>query len=110
LTTIVRMFVVYRPFRFFMVTGAVIFLAGAALGLRFVIRFLNGDGSGMVQSLILAAVLLMMGFHTMLLAFVTDLLAVNRKLLEELQRAERERWLREHAVLAAAKGQREPSA
>ena len=39
----------------------------------------------MVQSLILAAVLLMMGFHTILLAFVTDLLAVNRKLLEELQ-------------------------
>jgi len=97
-TTIVRMFVVYRPFRFFMVIGSVIFLGGVALGVRFLVRYLEGNGSGMVQSLILAAVLLMMGFHTMLLAFVTDLLAVNRKLLEDLQTAERERSLREHTA------------
>jgi glycosyltransferase involved in cell wall biosynthesis len=97
-TTIVRMFVVYRPFRFFMVVGGVIFLGGVVLGARFLICYLSGDGSGMVQSLILAAVLLMMGFHTMLLAFVTDLLAVNRKLLEDLQTAERERSLREHST------------
>jgi glycosyltransferase involved in cell wall biosynthesis len=95
-TTIVRMFVVYRPFRFFMLIGSVIFLGGVGLGVRFVIRYLSGNGSGMIQSLILAAVLLMMGFHTMLLAFVTDLLAVNRKLLEDLQTSERERSLREH--------------
>lgn len=98
ITTIVRMFVVYRPFRFFMVIGSVIFLGGVGIGARFVIRYLSGNGSGMIQSLILAAVLLMMGFHTMLLAFVTDLLAVNRKLLEELQTSERERSLREHLV------------
>jgi len=98
ITTIVRMFVVYRPFRFFMVIGSVIFLGGVGLGTRFVIRYLSGNGSGMVQSLILAAVLLMMGFHTMLLAFVTDLLAVNRKLLEDLQTSERERSLREHSM------------
>lgn len=97
-TTIVRMFVVYRPFRFFMVTGSMIFLGGVALGVRFLIRYLEGNGNGMVQSLILASVLLMMGFHTMLLGFVADLLAVNRKLLEDLQTAERERALREHAM------------
>src|SRR5690606_26791392 len=88
-TTIIRMFVVYRPFRFFMALGSVIFLGGVGLGLRFVFRYLSGTGAGMVQSLILASVLLMMGFHTMLLAFVADLLAVNRKLLEELQAGER---------------------
>lgn len=91
MTTIVRMFVVYRPFRFFMLMGTLIFLAGSAVGARFLYFYLMGDGSGKIQSLILAAVLLMMGFHTMLLAFVTDLLAVNRKLLEELQVAERKR-------------------
>lgn len=85
MTTIVRMFVVYRPFRFFLSIGSLIFLAGVAIGARFVFYYLQGQGGGMVQSLILAAVLLMMGFHTILLAFVTDLLAVNRKLLEELQ-------------------------
>ncbi len=91
MTTIVRMFVVYRPFRFFMLLGALIFFAGFVIGARFVYLFLLGDGAGKIQSLILAAVLLMMGFHTILLGFVTDLLAVNRKLLEELQLAERKR-------------------
>lgn len=92
-TTIIRMFVVYRPFRFFMIMGALLFFGGAAVGARFVYRYLQGNGQGMIQSLILAAVLLMMGYHTMILAFVADLLAVNRKLLEELQLAERTRSL-----------------
>lgn len=91
--TIVRMFVVYRPFRFFMLLGALVFSGGFAIGVRFVYFYLTGDGTGKIQSLILAAVLLMIGFHTMLLGFVTDLLAVNRKLLEELQQAERRRQL-----------------
>jgi hypothetical protein len=91
--TIVRMFVVYRPFRFFMLLGALVFSGGFAIGMRFVYFYWTGDGTGKIQSLILAAVLLMIGFHTMLLGFVTDLLAVNRKLLEELQQAERRRQL-----------------
>lgn len=95
ITTIVRMFVVYRPFRFFMLVGGLVFGAGFLVGARFVYYFMTGHGSGKVQSLILAAVLLMMGFHTMLLGFVADLLSVNRKLLEELQFAERKRALKE---------------
>lgn len=98
ITTIIRMFVVYRPFRFFMILGGVVFAAGFAVGARFVYWYLNGRGGGMIQSLILAAVLLMMGFHTMLLGFVADLLAVNRKLLEELQLAERRRSLGEGTI------------
>ncbi len=104
ITTIIRMFVVYRPFRFFMLLGALIFSAGFAVGARFVYWYLQGRGSGMIQSLILAAVLLMMGFHTMLLAFVTDLLAVNRKLLEELQLGERRRTLGEGSKPASRAG------
>jgi acyl carrier protein len=96
--TIVRMFVVYRPFRFFMAIGALLFLGGLAVSGRFLYYFLMGAGTGKVQSLILAAVLLMMGFHTMLLAFVTDLLSVNRRLLEELQAYQRESRLRESSA------------
>lgn len=103
-TTIVRMFVVYRPFRFFMAIGGLLFLSGFGLGARFLYYFLSGRGGGMVQSLILAAVLLMMGFHTMLLAFVTDLLSVNRRLLEELQRAERARSLGETRQVYGGEG------
>jgi glycosyltransferase involved in cell wall biosynthesis len=105
--TIVRMFVVYRPFRFFMLLGGVIFFAGFLIGARFVYHYVLGSGTGKIQSLILAAVLLMMGVHTMLLGFVTDLLAVNRKLLEELQQAERRRQL---ATLQAERSLSRPPA
>lgn len=101
MVTIVRMFVVYRPFRFFMAVGAVLFLAGVGVGGRFLYYWFQGAGTGKVQSLILAAVLLMMGFHTMLLAFVTDLLSVNRRLLEELQAYQREARLGAQATTSS---------
>jgi glycosyltransferase involved in cell wall biosynthesis len=85
LMTIVRIFVIYRPFRFFGVIGALLFVAGFMLGLRFVYHYLTGSGSGHVQSLILASILLGMGFQTFLIAFVADLLAANRKLLEDIR-------------------------
>ena len=81
--TIIRIFIIYRPFRFFMTIGVTIFGIGTLIGLRFVWFYLTGDGGGRIQSLILAAVLLGMGFQTILIAFVADLLAANRKLLEE---------------------------
>ena len=82
-TTIVRIFIVYRPFRFFMTIGSVIFVAGLLIGMRFLWFYFSGAGAGHIQSLILASVLLGMGFQTILIAFVTDLLAANRRLLEE---------------------------
>lgn len=86
--TIIRIFVVYRPFRFFMTFGSVILLMGVLIGVRFLWFYLAGQGGGHVQSLILASVLLGMGFQTILIAFIADLLAANRKLLEE----QRERY------------------
>lgn len=86
---IVRIFVIYKPFRFFMLLGTLTFMAGAAIGIRFLYYYLTAGGSGKIQSLILAAVLLIIGFQTMLLAFLADLLSVNRRLLEELQASQR---------------------
>jgi hypothetical protein len=85
LVTILRIFIVYRPLRFFGVIGAVLFGAGFLIGLRFLSHYLEGEGQGHVQSLILAGVLLGMGFQTFLIAFVADLLAANRKLLEDVR-------------------------
>lgn len=85
IVTIVRIFVIYRPFRFFGTIGAVLFLAGFLIGLRFLFKYLAGDGNGYIQSLILASVLMGMGFQTILIAFVTDLLSANRKLIEDLR-------------------------
>jgi hypothetical protein len=55
------------------------------IGLRFLYFFLNGVGSGHIQSLILSAILLIMGFQSLLIAFIADLLAANRKLLENIR-------------------------
>lgn len=85
IVTIVRIFIIYRPFRFFGTIGAVLFSAGFLIGLRFLWHYLNGEGEGHVQSLILAAALLLMGFQTLMVAFLADLLAANRKLIEEVR-------------------------
>jgi glycosyltransferase involved in cell wall biosynthesis len=83
--TIFRIFVVYQPFRFFMTIAVILFTAGLVLGGRFLYYYFTGDGSGHLQSVVLSGVLLGMGFQTGLIAFIADLLAVNRKLLEEIQ-------------------------
>ena len=83
--TMVRIFVIYRPFRFFGSIGFVLFSAGFLLGLRYLWFYFGGDGDGHVQSLILAAILMGMGFQTILIAFVADLLAANRQLLEDIR-------------------------
>jgi glycosyltransferase involved in cell wall biosynthesis len=83
--TMLRIFVVYRPFRFFMVVGGIVFTLGILVGVRFLAFLIFGGGGGHVQSLIFAAILLGIGFQTMLTAFLADLLAVNRTLLEEIE-------------------------
>lgn len=85
IVTIVRIFVIYRPFRFFAVIGTVFFAAGFLIGLRFLWKYMGGEGEGHVQSLILASALLIIGFQTILVAFLADLLAANRKLVEDVR-------------------------
>ncbi|HEX7046423.1 MAG TPA: glycosyltransferase family 2 protein [Gammaproteobacteria bacterium] len=81
--TIVRIFVVYKPFRFFALLGMLLLGAGIAIGLRYLYFYISGDGDGHVQSLILASILIGTGFQTILVGFLADIIAVNRKLLEE---------------------------
>jgi len=83
--TIVRISVVYNPFSFFMSIAAILFIPGFLLGLRFLYYYFTGDGEGHMQSVVLAGVLMGMGFQTGLIAFIADLLSVNRKLLEEIK-------------------------
>ena len=83
--TIIRIFVVYKPFKFFMSIAAILFGIGFLLGLRFLFYYIFGDGNGHMQSVVLSGVLMGMGFQTALIAFVADLLAVNRHLLEEIK-------------------------
>jgi glycosyltransferase involved in cell wall biosynthesis len=87
IVTIVRVFVIYRPFRFFGAIGLTLFTVGFLIGLRFLYKWLMSDYGydGHIQSLILASSLMVIGFQTILIAFVADLLSANRKLMEEVR-------------------------
>lgn len=85
IATIIRIFVVYKSFRFFIGLGSAIFLLGMFLGFNFLFYYFTGNGDGHIQSLILASVLLGGGFQVILVAFLSDLLSVNRRLSEDIQ-------------------------
>lgn len=84
--TMVRMFIIYRPFRFFMILAALFFLPGALLGLRFVWCYINGSGSGHIQSLILSAILIITSVQVGVIAILSELFSINRKILEDIQK------------------------
>ncbi|MBI5090898.1 MAG: glycosyltransferase family 2 protein [Candidatus Hydrogenedentes bacterium] len=83
--TIGRIYMTYRPLKFFALPGLVSFLAGMLIGLRFVYMYFTGGGQGHIQSLILGALLLGAGFFLVVVGLVVDLIAVNRSLLEEIR-------------------------
>jgi glycosyltransferase involved in cell wall biosynthesis len=82
--TILRSYTLYRPLRVFFYAGSILFVLGLLLLGRFLYFYLNGAGNGHVQSVIVAAVLLIVGFQTLLIGVVADLIAFNRKILEEI--------------------------
>ncbi|MEX1029313.1 MAG: glycosyltransferase family 2 protein [Paenibacillaceae bacterium] len=82
-TTIIRIYTMYRPLKVFLTSGIITFLVGSGLGVRFLILYLQGNGGGHIQSLILAAVLMIIGIQMALIGLVADLISNNRKLLEE---------------------------
>ena len=83
--TIIRAFMMYKPLRFFTIIGSVIFLIGLILGIRFLVFVFMGESGGHIQSLILASTLLLLGFQTFISGLQADLIASNRKLLEDIQ-------------------------
>ncbi len=83
-TTILRAYTMYRPLRVFTVVGLTLILLGMAGSLRFLYFYLIGNGAGHIQSVILSALLLIVGFQVMLIGLLADLIGFNRKILEEL--------------------------
>ncbi len=83
--TIIRIYVIYRPFRFFLTLGALLLFVGLLISLRYMYFYFFENGEGHIQSLILSAIFIMMGFQTILVSFLADLLSANRKLLEDIR-------------------------
>ena len=83
--TIIRIFVIYKPFQFFGVLGGVFLTLGLLLVLRFLTFYLSGAGDGYIQSLVIASILIGIGFQSILFAFIADLQAANRSLLQDIR-------------------------
>jgi glycosyltransferase involved in cell wall biosynthesis len=83
--TIVRIFVIYRPVELFAWPGLLCIALGLVPGLRFLLLYLDGRGSGHVQSLILASILVSTGGLLLLGAIIASVSAANRVLLEDLR-------------------------
>ena len=81
--TILRFYTTYRPIRVFTAIGGALVAGGVVLGLRFLYYFLQGPETGKVQSLILAAILTIVGFQVGLIGLIAELVRLNRKMLEE---------------------------
>jgi glycosyltransferase involved in cell wall biosynthesis len=86
---ILRSYVTYKPLRTFFYASLVPTIAGLAICLRFLYYFFTEQGSGHIQSLVLAAILLLIGFHLFTLGIVADLSSANRRLINEILYLER---------------------
>ena len=95
-TTILRFYMLYQPLRFFLLLGSLPLGTGFLLGLRWLYFLFAGTERTRIPSLILAAILILIGFQLWVFGLVADLLAANRKLLEEnrvrLRRLELDRY------------------
>jgi len=85
LVTMVRIFVLYKPLRFFILIGTLFLVPGLIIGMRFLYDYLSGEGGGHIQSLILAAILIVMSGITYAAGLIADLIAANRVLLEDVR-------------------------
>lgn len=83
--TIIRAFMMYKPLRFFSMIGLIPVLCGIGIGFRFLCFWVTGSGEGHVQSLILASLLILLGVQTIIVGLQADIIAANRKILEDIQ-------------------------
>jgi glycosyltransferase involved in cell wall biosynthesis len=102
--TIVRIYAMYEPLKVFMILGLLLLTGGVVLGLRYAYFWWIGEIRGHLQSAILSVLLLILGFQTLLWGLMADLVASNRKLLEDLLYRVRRREIEDGAGARADRG------
>lgn len=83
--TIIRVFMLYMPMAFLGTLAALSASVGMIFGIRYLIFMVLGEGQGHVQSVLLAAILLIASMVFMMGALISDMVAANRRLLEEVR-------------------------
>jgi len=84
ITTMIRMYTMYQPLKVFFFIGCLCLLCGLIPSVRFLSYYIDGQGEGHIQSLILAAILFIIGFQVLIIGLVADVISFNRKLIEEI--------------------------
>lgn len=83
--TITRAVLMYKPLQFFTTIAVISLLFGGAIGVRFLLYYFGGDGTGHIQSLLLAIMLIIIGCQTFVTGLQADIISANRKILEDIQ-------------------------
>lgn len=82
--TMLKVYIVYQPLKVFFSIGSLVFFSGLLIGCRFLYFFLMGQRAGHIQSLILASILIMLGFQIFVLGLLAHLISANRFLSENI--------------------------
>lgn len=82
--TILRVFTLYEPTKMFLFLGSPFLISGLLLLGRFSYFYVQGEGDGYIQSVVIGAVSLVLFFQVLSLTIIADLLTINRKLAEEI--------------------------
>jgi glycosyltransferase involved in cell wall biosynthesis len=91
--TIVRAYIMYKPYMVFTSLAAVLFLLGLIPFARFFYFNAQGEGGGHIQSLIVGSLLMIAAFLCVVLNIIADLVRINRILVEDnLEQTKRQRF------------------
>ncbi len=85
ISTIFRVFILYRPLRFFFSLAAIVSIPGLGGIIRFLYFYFTESGAGHVQSLVLSGLLVALGSIIMAVGLLADLTSSNRRLLEDIR-------------------------
>jgi glycosyltransferase involved in cell wall biosynthesis len=96
IVTMLRIFNTYRPLSFFIIVGSVPLIAGLATGGRWVILYMGKGPALHLPSLILTAILILLGAQIFIFGLIADLVSVNRQILEDIQQKTRETYYKEN--------------
>ena len=83
ISTLIRTYTMYQPLRVFFYIGCIMLAAGLIPSVRFLFYYFTGQGDGHIQSLIFAAILLIVGFQVLMIGLVADVISFNRRLIED---------------------------
>lgn len=83
--TILRAYMMYKPLKSFFLLAIPFVLTGLAICVRFLVFMAMGQNGGHIQSLILGCTLIIMGFLTFMIGLLADVIAANRRILQDAQ-------------------------